>query len=154
MATISPKVHTVFDPVTGTWQYIVADPVTHEAAIIDSVLDLDPGSSCLSTTSADHLLDIISKEQLKVTHVMETHAHADHLTASRYLQQSLVKQGNPKPAICIGERISIVQETFAVKYGVEKGELINVFDKLWEEAEWNWRWFWLLCAYWPRGTSC
>jgi glyoxylase-like metal-dependent hydrolase (beta-lactamase superfamily II) len=70
-----------------------------------------------------------------VQYIMETHAHADHVTASRYLQQKLIQLGQPRPKIAIGKRITPVQNTFAEKYGVEKEELEDVFDKLWEDGE-------------------
>lgn len=135
---ITPIIHTCFEPVTGTWQYIVADPITKHAAIIDSVLDFDPATSLLKTTSADHILTLISQNNLTITHIMETHAHADHLTASRYLQQKLLKtshQPQVRPIICIGKRITQVQSTFAKKYNIPPSELENVFDHLWEDNE-------------------
>lgn len=133
--SITPHVHTCFEPVTATWQYIVADPDTHEAAIIDSVLDFDPATSRITTTSADKLLDIVAKNQLNVKLIMETHAHADHLTAARYLQQKLLQQGQPRPSIAIGKRISQVQATFASKYNIAVDELEDVYDHLWDDNE-------------------
>lgn len=126
-------IHTIFEPKTGTWQYIVADPKTKEAVIIDSVLDFDPASSTLSTTSADNVLAEISKHGYTITHILETHAHADHLTASRYLQSTLQKQGQPRPSIGIGKRITQVQATFAPKYGVDEKHLSDTFDILFDD---------------------
>lgn len=60
-APLIPVIHTGFEPVTGTWQYIVSDPSTRDAAIIDSVLDFDPAASCISTKSAGSLLDIVAQ---------------------------------------------------------------------------------------------
>ncbi|KAH6705361.1 putative metallo-beta-lactamase domain protein [Leptodontidium sp. MPI-SDFR-AT-0119] len=133
--SMSPEVYSSFEPVTATWQYIVADPETREAVIIDSVLDFDPSVNRLSTKSADQLLSIISQNGLKPIFIMETHAHADHLTASRYLQQRLIELGHPTPKISIGKRITQVQATFAPKYGMNKEELENVFDHLWDDNE-------------------
>lgn len=132
---IEPEVQTCFEPVTGTWQYIVSDPSTHEAAVIDSVLDFDPATTRITTTSADALLSHIAERNLKITRIMETHAHADHLTASHYLQSKLVQLGHPKPKIAIGKRIVQVQKTFASKYGIPESELENVFDELWEDDQ-------------------
>jgi glyoxylase-like metal-dependent hydrolase (beta-lactamase superfamily II) len=130
-----PAIHTSFEPVTGTWQYIVSDPSTRDAAIIDSVLDFDPAASRISTKSADELLSVVTQEKLQVKYIMETHAHADHLTAARYLQQKLLQLGQPRPEIAIGKRIVLLQETFASEYAVPKEELESVFDKLWEDDE-------------------
>ncbi|KAF4614296.1 hypothetical protein G7Y89_g15440 [Cudoniella acicularis] len=138
MGSTLPKqleIRTVFEPVTGTWQYIIADPETHEAAIIDSVLDFDPSNSRISTASADNLLSIIAQNNLKPILIMETHAHADHLTASRYLQQKLTQLGHPRPKITIGKRITQVQATFSKKYNIPASELENVFDHLWDDNE-------------------
>lgn len=130
-----PDVMTCFEPVTATWQYIVSDPSTHDAVIIDSVLDFDPATSRISTSSADALLSLIAQHQLTITRIMETHAHADHLTAAKYLQGKLVQSGQAKPPIAIGKRIVQVQNTFAAKYGIPPSELGNVFDHLWEDDE-------------------
>jgi len=130
-----PEVLTCFEPVTATWQYIVSDPTTQEAVVIDSVLDFDPAASRITTSSADSLLAVIAQHQLTVTRIMETHAHADHLTASRYLQNKRVQSGQKKPQIAIGKRITQVQETFARKYNIPSSELEDVFDHLWEDDE-------------------
>jgi glyoxylase-like metal-dependent hydrolase (beta-lactamase superfamily II) len=130
-----PDIYACFEAVTATWQYLVADPATRDAVVIDSVLDFNPTSSQISTTSADGLLDLISKHNLTITRILETHAHADHLTAANYLQQKLVSQGSPRPEICIGVRITEVQATFASKYQINASELANVFDKLFQDNE-------------------
>jgi len=130
-----PAVYTCFEAVTSTWQYIVADPETGDAVIIDSVLDFNPISRQISTESADGLLLLSSKKNLTIKRILETHAHADHLTAASYLQQRLVNQGKPRPEVCIGARITEVQNTFASKYGIESSEVTNVFDKLFEDNE-------------------
>ncbi|KAK0712204.1 beta-lactamase-like protein [Apiosordaria backusii] len=129
----SPLIHPVFEPVTGTYQYIIADPSTLSAVIIDPVLDFEPARNTISTTTADSLLGIVAQNNYKVTYLLETHAHADHLTASRYLQLKLQQSTNPKTGI--GKRIVQVQQTFAEKYGIEQSELDNVFDFLWEDNQ-------------------
>ncbi|KAG9228511.1 metallo-beta-lactamase superfamily protein [Amylocarpus encephaloides] len=132
---MKPDVFPRFEPVTATWQYVVADPATRDAVIIDSVLDFNPASNQISTETADRLLSLVSENNLTVTRILETHAHADHLTASTYLQQQLVKLGKPRPDIGIGARITQVQSTFAPRYGIEDSELSNVFDKLFQDNE-------------------
>jgi len=132
MSTPEPIIHTCFEPRTSTWQYIVADPSTKSAVIIDSVLDFDPSTNTISTETADGLLSLVEENGYTVRHILETHVHADHLTASRYLQQQL-EQTNPdhtKPAICIGKRIHGVQERFARRYGIDKAEYDGAFDRL------------------------
>ncbi|KAK0665692.1 putative Zn-dependent hydrolase [Cercophora samala] len=129
----SPIVHPVFEPVTGTWQYIIADPSTLTAAIIDPVLDFEPVRSAISTTTADSLLEMVAQNNYRVGYLLETHAHADHLSASRYLQLKLAQSTNPKTGI--GKRIVQVQNTFAQKYGVEQPELEDAFDFLWEDNQ-------------------
>ncbi len=66
----TPAIFSFFEKVTGTWQYIITDPQTHQAAIIDPVLDYDPASGTISTKSADNLLDFIADRGLHVTHVL------------------------------------------------------------------------------------
>ncbi|KAK4647223.1 uncharacterized protein QC761_123510 [Podospora bellae-mahoneyi] len=129
----SPIVHPIFEPVTGTWQYIIADPSTLAAAIIDPVLNFEPARNTVSTATADSLLDIVVQNNYKVGYLLETHTHADHLSASRYLQLKLAQSTNPKTGI--GKRIVQAQTTFAQKYGVEQSELEDVFDFLWEDDQ-------------------
>jgi glyoxylase-like metal-dependent hydrolase (beta-lactamase superfamily II) len=130
-----PDVYACFEAVTATWQYIIADPETRDAVVIDPVLDFNLGSNQISTETADGLLLLASKNNLTIKRVLETHAHADHLTAANYLQQRLIDQGKPRPDVCIGARITEVQSTFASKYGIEASELANAFDKLFRDNE-------------------
>ncbi|KAK8075188.1 hypothetical protein PG997_009851 [Apiospora hydei] len=117
-----PTIHDVFEPKTGTWQYVVADPATLEAVIIDPVLDFDLATQVISTTTADALLSLVKEKGYHVSMVLETHAHADHLTAASYLRYRLGSGSDgPKP---LGE-----------KYGVPGEEYINVFDKLFSDDE-------------------
>ncbi len=130
-----PQVHTLFEPKTGTWQYIVADPTTNQAVIIDSVLDYDPGAAQLSTKSADDLLALVWKQGYNITHILETHAHADHLTASRYLQKQLQQKQSRRPDVCIGQRIKDVQSLFGPRYNVHSSELDQAFDHTFVDGE-------------------
>jgi glyoxylase-like metal-dependent hydrolase (beta-lactamase superfamily II) len=131
---MEPIVHTVFEPQTSTWQYVVADPSTKSAVIIDPVLDFDPARNAISTKSADGLLALVKEEGYVVEHLLETHAHADHLTAAKYLQTQLAKDGK-KPEIGIGKRIAEIQERFAKRYGIAREEYEGAFDKLLEDDE-------------------
>ncbi|KAJ5225897.1 hypothetical protein N7468_007122 [Penicillium chermesinum] len=134
-ATREPVIHHVFEAKTGTWQYIVADPSTHSAVIIDPVLDYDPATQEITTQAADGLLSLIKEKGYTVQRILETHAHADHLTAASYLQKKLSEAQGFKPPIGIGKRIGQVQNLFSRRYGIDKQEYDVVFDKLFEDDE-------------------
>ncbi len=103
----SPVVKTVFDETTFTATHVVHDPATRKAAVIDSVMDFDPASGRTSFASARKIVDYVQAERLAVEWLLETHAHADHLSAAPYLQQELGGK------IAIGSEIKAVQATFA-----------------------------------------
>lgn len=108
----TPDIAAFHDPVTGTVSYIVADPATKAAAIIDPVLNYDGSSGRTQTTSADDMLAAVKSRGLTVTWILETHVHADHLTAAAYLQaQTHAKIG-------IGAEITRVQKTFGTLFSV------------------------------------
>jgi glyoxylase-like metal-dependent hydrolase (beta-lactamase superfamily II) len=132
---MEPIIHTTYEPQTGTWQYIVADPATRQAAIIDAVLDYNKETGRITTTSADHLLSIIANEKYQVRYILETHAHADHLTASRYLQSTIAEHEQVRPIVGIGEHITEVQQTMAALYNIPRAELIGAFDKTFADGD-------------------
>ena len=101
-----PVIKAFFDEPTFTVSYVVHDPETQRAAVIDSVLDYDPASGRTSKASADAIVDYVGAKGLAVDWLLETHAHADHLSAAPYLQQKLGGK------IAIGEHIVTVQDTF------------------------------------------
>jgi glyoxylase-like metal-dependent hydrolase (beta-lactamase superfamily II) len=105
-ASARPAVKAFFDEPTNTVSYVVHDPATNEAAIIDSVLDYDPASGRTSRGSADAILAHVAAHGLTVTWILETHAHADHLSAAPYLQEKLGGQ------LAIGHEITTVQKVF------------------------------------------
>lgn len=107
-----PDVAPFHDPATGTWSYVVSDPATRAAAIIDPVLDFDPKSARTSHASAQALLDHVSQHGLKVEWLLETHAHADHLTGAQWLRERL-----PGATVAIGNGIRQTQRTFAPVFG-------------------------------------
>ena len=109
-----PQVEGFFDEATFTITYVVHDPASGEAAIVDSVLDYDAPSGRTSTRSADTIIDYVKTNNLKVVLHIETHAHADHLSAAPYLQEILGGK------IVIGRHITTVQEVF--------GNLFNAGD--------------------------
>ncbi|KAI0630192.1 Metallo-hydrolase/oxidoreductase [Trametes polyzona] len=127
----TPTVYTFFEKATSTWQYVVVDPNTSEAVIVDPVLDYDPNSGTISTETADGLVSFVEHNKLHVTRILETHAHADHLTAAQYLKQQL----DGDVPVCIGQRITQVQKTFAPIYGLESAALENAFDVYFKDNE-------------------
>ncbi|KAK5310828.1 hypothetical protein LTR93_011924 [Exophiala xenobiotica] len=132
-----PEIHTLFEPVTGTWQYAAADPDTKEAVIIDSVLDDDKKKGMISTKSADQMLKLVSDHGYTIIQILETHAHADHLTASRYLQNLLAQRQSThqRPQVCIGKRIRDVQERMCGIYNIPKEDLHEAFDNTFDDDE-------------------
>ncbi|KAK7057196.1 beta-lactamase-like protein [Favolaschia claudopus] len=125
-----PVVFAFFEPRTSTWQYIVSDPVTKDAALIDTVLDYDPASGTVSTRTSDGILPFIEKEGLHIKYILETHAHADHLTAAQIYKKSF-----PDASTGIGKRISMVQETFGPVYGLEPSAFEGAFDVLFHDDQ-------------------
>ncbi len=105
---MSPVVHPQHHADTGTWSYVVADPDTRIAAIIDPVLDFDAKSARTAIASAQALLDTAHQHGYDVRWLLETHAHADHLSAAQWLHQRL-----PDAVVAIGTGIREVQRTFA-----------------------------------------
>jgi glyoxylase-like metal-dependent hydrolase (beta-lactamase superfamily II) len=107
---MKPVVHPLHHADTGTWSYVVADPATGVAAVIDPVLDYDAKSARTSTASAQALLDIAERNAYDVRWLLETHAHADHLSAAQWLKGKL-----PDASLAIGNGIRQVQQTFAAR---------------------------------------
>ena len=127
---MEPVITAFFDPATYTVSYLVADPSSRRAAIIDSVLDFDPKSGRTATTSAECILAAVKAEDLTVEWILETHAHADHLSASVFLKE---KTG---AKVAIGEHITAVQKTFAPIFHAEdvRGDG-EPFDRLLKDGE-------------------
>jgi glyoxylase-like metal-dependent hydrolase (beta-lactamase superfamily II) len=109
---VQPSVTPFFHAPTGTWTYVVADPASRAAAVIDPVLDYDWRSGRTGTKSADALVAHCASERLEVAWILETHAHADHLSAAPYLQTPLGGR------IAIGRGILQVQATFKRIFGL------------------------------------
>ena len=124
-------VQAFFDPHTWTVTYVLADPATGRCAIIDPVLDYDFKSGRTRTHSADQVRDYVQTSGLVVDWILETHAHADHLSAAVYLKQHLGGR------IAIGERIRTVQATFKTIFNLEAGFVPDgsQFDHLFQDGE-------------------
>ena len=128
---MKPRVTTFFDEETFTATHVVAEPDGSHAAIVDSVLDFDAKSGRTSTDSADRLLAFVREQGLSVDIILETHVHADHLTAAPYLKEQL---GAP---VAIGARVTTVQETFKAVFNAGPGFATDgsQFDRLLEDGE-------------------
>ncbi len=129
--TLSPAVHAFFDEATNTITYVVQEPQGRGCAVIDSVLDFDYASGRTDTRSADAVIAFIRENDLDLQWVMETHVHADHLSAAPYIQERLGGQ------IGIGERITVVQETFGKIFneGTRFQRDGSQFDRLFREGD-------------------
>ena len=127
---MNPDIRGFFDKATNTISYIVSDPVTRAAAIIDPVLDFSPNDAHVSTSSADALLGVLDTEKLDLLYLLETHAHADHLSAAHHLRELT---GVP---IVIGRHITQVQALFAPMFEAEDVATNgSAFDKLLDEGD-------------------
>lgn len=130
-----PTVHGFFEKKTCTWQYLVGDPTTLTAAIIDPVLDYDASTQVITTHTADSILALVKELGYKVEMVLETHIHADHLSAASYLQNRLCRSEGYEPFIGIGKRIGKVQKIFGQRYGIPEREYQRAFEKLFDDDE-------------------
>jgi len=122
----APAVRAFFDEATFTASYVVHDPATRKAAVVDSVLDFDPPSGRTCTASADAIVAYVEEARLTVDWLLETHVHADHLSAAAYLQKRL------GGALVISKEIVAVQETFGALFneGEEFARDGSQFDRL------------------------
>ncbi|MEQ4540344.1 MAG: MBL fold metallo-hydrolase [Billgrantia sp.] len=126
-----PIVTHFFDEPTNTFSYVVRDPGSRACAVIDSVLDFDYAAGRTDTRSADAIIAFIRREGLSVEWILETHVHADHLSAAPYLHEKLGGKTG------IGARITVVQEVFgkAFNAGTEFARDGSQFDRLFEEGD-------------------
>ena len=127
---MTPHVQTFFDKATSTATHLVSDPATGVAAIIDPVLDFEPKAARLSTASADAVLAAVRDQGLTLAYVLETHAHADHLSAADYIRRQT------GAAVVIGAQITQVQKAFIPRF--EADDVTDdgrVFDRLLAEGD-------------------
>lgn len=128
---MTPLVKTFFDEPTFTFSYVVSDPETKRCAIVDSVLDFDYAAGKTDTASADQIVDYVKAEGLTVDWILETHVHADHLSAAPYLKDKLGGQ------LSIGEHITTVQNVFGKAFN--EGSAFqrdgSQFDHLFKDEE-------------------
>lgn len=129
-----PEVTGFFDEATNTISYVVADPATKKCAVIDSLLDFDAASGRTSTQSVDKLIDFVKDNGLDVEWIIDTHVHADHLTAAPYVKEKLGGKTG------IGEHISTVQRVFGEIFNAEQSFHTDgsQFDHLFKDGETYW----------------
>jgi glyoxylase-like metal-dependent hydrolase (beta-lactamase superfamily II) len=128
---MTPDVKAFFDKSTNTISYVVRDPNGSSVAIIDSVLDFDYASGRTDTASADAVIAYVLREELNVEWILETHVHADHLSAAPYLQENLGGK------IGIGQQITVIQDTFGKVFneGTEFQRDGSQFDALFRDGD-------------------
>ncbi len=128
---MKPEVYAFFDEATFTVTYVVRDPNSSKAAIVDSVLDFDYASGRTDTRSADAVIAFVQEKGFEVEWLLETHVHADHLSAAPYIQEKLGGK------IAIGENIRVVQDTFGKVFneGTEFQRDGSQFDALFKEGD-------------------
>jgi len=128
---MQPRIHAFYHQETGTWSYIVADAKSRSAAIIDPVLDYDAKSGRTSTASAQSLIDTMLENTYRLSWILETHAHADHISAAPFIKKNLGGR------IAIGRGITQVQEVFKPIFnlGAEFATDGSQFDHLFDADE-------------------
>ncbi|MCQ0988198.1 MBL fold metallo-hydrolase [Jiella marina] len=128
---VKPQVKGFFDTATNTISYVVKDPASKACAIVDSVMDIDYAAGRISYTHADEIIAYVKDHDLKVEWLIETHVHADHLSAAPYIQGKLGGK------LGIGKNITIVQETFGKIFneGTEFQRDGSQFDRLFEDGD-------------------
>jgi glyoxylase-like metal-dependent hydrolase (beta-lactamase superfamily II) len=129
--SIHPEVHGFFDPATNTISYVVRDPASDACAVIDSVMDIDYAAGRITYAHADEIIAFIRGRGWRLDWLIETHVHADHLSAAPYIQSQLGGK------IGIGEKITTVQETFGKIFneGTEFQRDGSQFDALFRDGD-------------------
>jgi glyoxylase-like metal-dependent hydrolase (beta-lactamase superfamily II) len=129
--TLHPKVASFFDQETNTISYVVRDPASQKCAVVDSVMDIDYAAGRISHKSADLIIEYVRNNNLEVEWLIETHAHADHLSAAPYIQGKLGGK------IGIGEHITTVQKVFGKVFneGTEFQRDGSQFDRLFKDGD-------------------
>ena len=128
---VKPDVTPFFDPATNTISYVVKDPASNACAVVDSVMDIDYAAGRITYDHADEIIAFIQEKGLKLEWLIETHVHADHLSAAPYIQQKLGGK------LGIGDKIPVVQETFGKVFneGTEFQRDGSQFDRLFHDGD-------------------
>ena len=128
---VKPEVKAFFDPATNTISYVVKDPDSNACAVVDSVMDIDYAAGRITYDHADEIIEYITSNDLKLEWIIETHVHADHLSAAPYIQQKIGGK------IGIGDKIMVVQDTFGKIFneGTEFQRDGSQFDALFKDGD-------------------
>jgi len=128
---VEPEVTAFFDPATNTISYVVKDPASKACAIVDSVMDIDYAAGRITSENADKLIEFIQDRGLELIWQIESHVHADHLSAAPYIQEKLGGK------VGVGQNITIVQDVFGKVFneGTEFQRDGSQFDKLFKEGD-------------------
>ncbi|PSM18655.1 MBL fold metallo-hydrolase [Nitratireductor sp. StC3] len=129
--SVKPEITAFFDEATNTVTYVVKDPNSKACAVVDSVMDIDYAAGRITYDHADQIIDFIRKNDLALEWIIETHVHADHLSAAPYIQEKLGGK------LGIGDRITIVQDTFGKVFneGTEFQRDGSQFDRLFKDGD-------------------
>jgi glyoxylase-like metal-dependent hydrolase (beta-lactamase superfamily II) len=129
--SVQPEVKGFFDPATNTISYVVRDPASTACAIVDSVMDIDYAAGRITYTHADEIIAHVRKHGLQLEWLIETHVHADHLSAAPYIQRQLGGR------IGIGRNITVIQDTFGKIFneGTEFQRDGSQFDRLFDDGD-------------------
>ena len=129
--SVRPEVKGFFDPATNTISYVVKDPASNACAIVDSVMDIDYAAGRISYDHANEIIDWVKSHDLEVEWLIETHVHADHLSAAPYIQEKLGGK------LGIGRNITVVQDTFGKIFneGTEFQRDGSQFDRLFDDGD-------------------
>ena len=123
-------VHIKYEPQTGTAQFVVADPETKKCAIIDSVLDYDISTGEFTSKSAKELIEILQQHNYELEWILDTHIHADHVTASSYLKHRF-----PTAKIGISSVVQDVRRTFAAAYNQNPDDPTPFWDHFFDNND-------------------
>ncbi|HSM41965.1 MAG TPA: MBL fold metallo-hydrolase [Afifellaceae bacterium] len=129
--SIKPEIKGFYDTTTATISYVVKDPASNACAVVDSVMDIDYAAGRITFDHADEIIEYVRSNGLEVEWLLETHVHADHLSAAPYIQEKLGGK------IGIGENITIVQDTFGKIFneGTEFQRDGSQFDRLFKDGD-------------------
>lgn len=122
--------HPFFDPETFSYSYVLANPGSGSCAVIDPVLGYDPKADVVDTRGADRMVEFVNANGYVVEWILDTHVHADHLSAARYLKQQFICAQTG-----IGSRVGEVQAHFAARFGLEMATDGSQFDRLFDDQE-------------------